>query len=248
MSIVVRDGGHPPRYSNHDLFTLEIHHGGHFKAGQYVGGIVQWVDNYTKDYMSMLDLYEAATVLGYNKETADVFQWVSLISPQVRLHLLYLVDLRKIINNLGSDPCAASFVDVDVQFEGFTADDECEENKSVEVVGDTIEGIDEEVTDSETEEDDDGVTLKFKDSDYEQSEEDDDKAAKNVNANDILFDQIAAADFIEETHKELGEISTEEYNSEDLDSVRSESEEHEANMRVRRRLKTPKLPQYRRER
>ncbi|KAM1755008.1 hypothetical protein ACFX12_007388 [Malus domestica] len=212
MSIVVRDGGHPPRYSNHDLFTLEIHHGGHFKAGQYVGGIVQWVDNYTKDYMSMLDLYEAATVLGYNKETA------------------------------------ASFVDVDVQFEGFTADDECEENKSVEVVGDTIEGIDEEVTDSETEEDDDGVTLKFKDSDYEQSEEDDDKAAKNVNANDILFDQIAAADFIEETHKELGEISTEEYNSEDLDSVRSESEEHEANMRVRRRLKTPKLPQYRRER
>ncbi|KAM1655064.1 hypothetical protein ACFX2K_007370 [Malus domestica] len=212
MSIVVRDGGHPPRYSNHDLFTLEIHHGGHFKAGQYVGGIVQWVDNYTKDYMSMLDLYEAATVLGYNKETA------------------------------------ASFVDVDVQFEGFTADDECEENKSVEVVGDTIEGIDEEVTDSETEEDDDGVTLKFKDSDYEQSEEDDDKAAKNVDANDILFDQIAAADFIEETHKELGEISTEEYNSEDLDSVRSESEEHEANMRVRRRLKTPKLPQYRRER
>ncbi|KAM1228094.1 hypothetical protein ACFX2J_007227 [Malus domestica] len=212
MSIVVRDGGHPPRYSNHDLFTLEIHHGGHFKAGQYVGGIVQWVDNYTKDYMSMLDLYEAATVLGYNKETA------------------------------------ASFVDVDVQFEGFTADDECEENKSVEVVGDTIEGIDEEVTDSETEEDDDGVTLKFKDSDYEQSEEDDDKAAKNVDANDILFDQIATADFIEETHKELGEISTEEYNSEDLDSVRSESEEHEANMRVRRRLKTPKLPQYRRER
>ncbi|KAM1116806.1 hypothetical protein TB2_007164 [Malus domestica] len=212
MSIVVRDGGHPPRYSNHDLFTLEIHHGGHFKAGQYVGGIVQWVDNYTKDYMSMLDLYEAATVLGYNKETA------------------------------------ASFVDVDVQFEGFTADDECEENKSVEVVVDTIEGIDEEVTDSETEEDDDGVTLKFKDSDYEQSEEDDDKAAKNVDANDILFDQIAAADFIEETHKELGEISTKEYNSEDLDSVRSESEEHEANMRVRRRLKTPKLPQYRRER
>ncbi|KAM0975989.1 hypothetical protein ACFX15_018421 [Malus domestica] len=151
---------HPPRYSNHDLFTLEIHHGGHFKAGQYVGVIVQWVDNYTKDYMSMLELYE-----------------------------------------------------------------------SVEVVGDTIEGIDEEVTDSEKEEDDNGVTLKLKDSDYEQSEEDDDKAG----------------DSIEETHKELGEISTEEYNSEDLDSVRSKSEEHEANVRVRRRLKTPKLPQYRRE-
>ncbi|KAM1003196.1 hypothetical protein ACFX15_003303 [Malus domestica] len=56
----------------------------------------------------------------------NVFQWVSLISPQVRLHLLYLIDLRKIINNLGSDPCAASFVDVDVQFEGFNVDDECE--------------------------------------------------------------------------------------------------------------------------
>ncbi|KAM2903872.1 hypothetical protein COP2_003652 [Malus domestica] len=96
MSIMVRDGGHPPRYSNHDLFTLEIHHGGHFKAGQYVGGIVHWVDNYTKDYMFMLDMYEAATVL------------------------------RKIINNLGSDPCATSFVDVDVQFEGFNVDDEYE--------------------------------------------------------------------------------------------------------------------------
>ncbi|KAB2617604.1 hypothetical protein D8674_013473 [Pyrus ussuriensis x Pyrus communis] len=210
---------------NHDLFTLDIHHGGHFKAGQYVDGIVQWVDNYTKDYMSMLDLYEAATVLGYNKDIADVFQWVSLISLQVRLHLLYLVDLRKITNNLGSDSCTASFVDVDIQFEGFNADDEYEENKSVEIVRDTIERIDEEVTDSEKEEDDDGVTLKFKDSNYEQSEEDDDKGAKN--------------------HKELGEISTKEYNSEDLDSVRFESEEHKANVRVRRRLKTPKLPQYR---
>ncbi|KAM1733540.1 hypothetical protein PS2_018617 [Malus domestica] len=59
--------------------------------------------------------------------------------------------------------------------------------------------------------------------------------------------KIVAGDSIEETHKELGEISTEEYNSEDLDSVRSKSEEHEANVRVRRRLKTPKLPQYRRE-
>ncbi|KAM1073936.1 hypothetical protein ACFX14_018948 [Malus domestica] len=112
---------HPPRYSNHDLFTLEIHHGGHFKAGQYVGVIVQWVDNYTKDYMSMLELYEVATALGM------CFSGFHS-PPQVRLHLLYLVDLRKITNNLGSDPCAASFVDVDVQFEGFNGDDEYEEN------------------------------------------------------------------------------------------------------------------------
>ncbi|KAM2615927.1 hypothetical protein TB2_030378 [Malus domestica] len=107
-----------------------------------VSGIVQWVDNYTKDYMSMLDLYE-----------------------------------------------------------------------SVEVVGDTIEGIDEEVTDSEKEEDGNGVTLKFKDYDYKQSEEDDDKGAKNVEANDTLFDQIVAGDTIKETHKELGDISIKEYNS-----------------------------------
>lgn len=41
-----------------------IHYVGHFKASQYVGGVIRWVDNCTKDYMSMLDLYEAVTVLG----------------------------------------------------------------------------------------------------------------------------------------------------------------------------------------
>ncbi|KAM1583088.1 hypothetical protein ACFX10_030737 [Malus domestica] len=183
-----------------------------------VSGIVQWVDNYTKDYMSMLDLYEAATIHGQiyvvpRPPVLCINMWVSLISPQVRLHLLYLVDLRKITNNCGSDLCATSFVDVDVQFEGFNANDEYKENKSVEVVGDTIEGIDEEVTDSEKEEDGNGVTLKFKDYDYKQSEEDDDKGAKNVEANDTLFDQIVAGDTIKETHKELGDISIKEYNS-----------------------------------
>lgn len=62
-----------------------------------------------------------------------------------------------------------------------------------------------------------------------------------------MFNQIVVGDAIEETHKEPSEIYPEEYNLEDLDSITSESDDHEANVRVRRRLKTLKLPQYRRE-
>ena len=50
-----------------DNFTMKIHHRGNFKEGKYLSGRVQWVDNCIGDPFSMLDMYDIATSLRYNK-------------------------------------------------------------------------------------------------------------------------------------------------------------------------------------
>ncbi|KAI5345378.1 hypothetical protein L3X38_013255 [Prunus dulcis] len=50
----IKDGGEAPVYTNPDMFTLEVHHGGYFVDGLYTGGIVQWVDGQDADKLFVL--------------------------------------------------------------------------------------------------------------------------------------------------------------------------------------------------
>ncbi|CAL8170437.1 unnamed protein product [Prunus armeniaca] len=64
----IRYGGEAPIYTNPDMFTLEVHHGGYFVDGLYLGGIVQWVDRQDADEISMLELFELVKHIGENDE------------------------------------------------------------------------------------------------------------------------------------------------------------------------------------
>ncbi|KAM1091154.1 hypothetical protein ACFX2J_018477 [Malus domestica] len=262
MPLEVRSGGNRPKYSKPDLFTIEIHHGGHLKDGKYVGGLVQWVDNFDADLMSMLDIYDVAVSLGYNHlqtgfhykdkvkgfvpliADADVSEFVSHI-PSFRVQVLYLTNngqwgngwdnwfekemlATDLDNHLvdatvqcekGVNVEASVNQRVDVKIFDVDADDEYEnENEDDEDVGD-----DDEVGSELDMEEDDGAReesendFEYVDSDYVQSEND-----TEVVKDDTLFERFVVDEAFEASHKEPGEISTDEYNSDELVSLDEE--------------------------
>ncbi|KAI5319073.1 hypothetical protein L3X38_038781 [Prunus dulcis] len=105
----IRDGGEAPIYTKPDMFTLEVHHGGYFVDGLYMGGIVQWVDRQDADEVSMLELFELVKHLGYDEQNIqyyykhrtngwveirtykDYFGALKLVKPR-QLFVLYIID------------------------------------------------------------------------------------------------------------------------------------------------------------
>ncbi|KAM1972106.1 hypothetical protein ACFX16_018955 [Malus domestica] len=233
MPLEVRSGGNRPKYSKPDLFTIEIHHGGHLKDGKYVGGLVQWVDNFDADLMSMLDIYDVAVSLGYNhlqtgfhyKDKVKGFVpliadadwgngWDNWFEKEMLATDLdnHLVDAT-VQCEKGVNVEASVNQRVDVKIFDVDADDEYEnENEDDEDVGD-----DDEVGSELDMEEDDGAReesendFEYVDSDYVQSEND-----TEVVKDDTLFERFVVDEAFEASHKEPGEISTDEYNSDEL--------------------------------
>ncbi|KAI5327666.1 hypothetical protein L3X38_027062 [Prunus dulcis] len=104
--------GKPSLYEHHsnpDMFTLEVHHGGYFVDGLYMGGIVQWVDGQDADEVSMLGLFKLVKHLGYDEQNIqyyykhrtngwveirtdkDHFAALKLVKPS-QLFVLYIID------------------------------------------------------------------------------------------------------------------------------------------------------------
>ncbi|CAN6692713.1 unnamed protein product [Malus baccata var. baccata] len=102
------------------LFTMEMHHGGHFIEAcngtmTYVGGHVAWFDNMNCDLMSRWDIENYAKKLGYTKiakyyytlpndrtykpMVADSDFWtLATLLPLNRVVLVYIVDDVQLIN------------------------------------------------------------------------------------------------------------------------------------------------------
>ncbi|KAI5322844.1 hypothetical protein L3X38_031916 [Prunus dulcis] len=105
----IRDGGEALIYTNPDMFTLEVHHGGYFVDGLYMRGIVQWVDGQDANEVSMLELFELVKHLSYDEQNIqyyykhktngwveirtdkDYFGALKLVKPS-QLFVLYITD------------------------------------------------------------------------------------------------------------------------------------------------------------
>ncbi|XP_070664904.1 uncharacterized protein [Malus domestica] len=228
--------------------------------------------------MSMLDIYDVAVSLGYNHlqtgfhykdkvkgfvpliADADVSEFVSHI-PSFRVQVLYLTNNGQWGNGwdnwfekevLATD-LDNHLVDATVQREkGVNV--EASVNQRVDVKIFDVDADDEYENENEDDEDvgdDDGAReesendFEYVDSDYVQSEND-----TEVVKDDTLFERFVVDEAFEASYKEPGEISTDEYNSEEL--VRLDEEEHSDEegivvKKVRRKRKAPRFKQFRRE-
>ncbi|XP_050133074.1 uncharacterized protein LOC126609113 [Malus sylvestris] len=129
-----------------------------------------------------------------------------------------------------------------VDLEGeYVADDECDEEDDREeyvVSGGALVDAELEVDDvvdkAEKPDEDD---KDFKDSDYEQSEDEDDKK----------FHRIVVPEDTEEWYKEPGEEETYEYDTEKLDSLHGSESEQENKLKLSKSLEAPRFKQYNRD-
>ncbi|CAL8997726.1 unnamed protein product, partial [Prunus brigantina] len=195
----IRDGGEAPIYTNPDMFTLEVHHGGYFVDGLYMGGIVQWVDGQDADEVSMLEpLNVQSPAFSAQGENAEHYE---------DEHTAPGYDDDE-------ENGQHEFVDVEIDEEFGEAEEE------VEVESDEAEegGEDEE---------EDGD---FIDSEFEQSDEED-----NMN-----FHRYVVTEEQDDGPTEPGEGDTDGYNTSDLESLHEDSGDDGK----KRGLRQPKLKQY----
>ncbi|CAL9010690.1 unnamed protein product [Prunus brigantina] len=194
----IRDGGEAPTYTNTDMFTLEVHHGGYFVDGLYMGGIVQWVDGQDANEVSMLEpLNVQSPIFSAQCENAEHYEDTA--------------------HGYDGDEENGQYEFVDVEIE----EEFGEAKEEVEVESDEAEqgGEDEE-------EDDD-----FIDSEFEQSDEED-----NMN-----FHRYVVTKEQDDGHKELGEGDTNGYNTSDLESLHEDTEDEDGK---KRGLRQTKFKQY----
>ncbi|KAM1142943.1 hypothetical protein PS2_044830 [Malus domestica] len=129
-----------------------------------------------------------------------------------------------------------------VDLEGeYVADDECDEEDDREeyvVNGGALVDAELEVDDvvdeaEEPDEDDED----FRDSDYEQSEDEDDNK----------FHKFVVPEDTEEQYKEPGEEETDEYDTEEFDSLHGSESEQENKLKLSKSLEAPRFKQYNRD-
>ncbi|CAL8162613.1 unnamed protein product [Prunus armeniaca] len=98
----IRDGGEAPIYTNPDMFTLEVNHGGYFVDGLYMGGIVQCVDGQDADDVSMLELFELVKHIGYDEQNIQYYYkhrtngWIEIRTDKDYFGALKLVKLSQL--------------------------------------------------------------------------------------------------------------------------------------------------------
>ncbi|CAL8999904.1 unnamed protein product [Prunus brigantina] len=197
----IRDGGEAPTYTNPDMFTLEVHHRGYFVDGLYMGGIVQWVDGQDADEVSMLEP-------------------LNVPSPVFSTQGENAEHYEDTAHGYDGDEENGQheFVDVEIEAEFGEAE---EEYGKVEVESDEAEqgGEDEE---------EDG---NFIESDFEQSDEED-----NMN-----FHRYVVTEEQDDGHKEPGEGDTEGYDTSDLESLHEDTEDENGK---KRGLRQPKFNKH----
>ncbi|CAL8128220.1 unnamed protein product [Prunus armeniaca] len=230
--------GNPPNYGDCDLFTMEIHHGGHFIEQwdgnlKYVAGHVAWYDNLNQDLMSKWDIENCAESLGYSKTStyyyrlpnggecrelkndSDFWALVTILPPN-RVAIVYIVD-DNFVPNIESQVAINNCVESSLS----------QEEPKVDV------GVEDE--DSE-----------YEDSDYEQSDAEDDilfddivEKCVNEGGNVNVSSSVAAF-----PNLEFGDVETESENSYEFKSGGEEDSEGEENGGTRKR-KLPNFTQFR---
>ncbi|KAH0996964.1 hypothetical protein GBA52_020828 [Prunus armeniaca] len=227
MSTVLRDGGEHPKYSDCDNFTLEIHHGRYVADEFYLGGTVHWSDNHCKDYVSMLDLYELAVKLRYTKKTKHTLESQAFVPSGAtqgnkgKQHVVEHVDVG-----------GEGFVDVDLEtdddgnVDGYRDD---EEFVNYDQFGEAFvdDQFDEDVDVQDEEEDEEEPDVKdyvYSETEFEQSDEEDER----------IYGRFVVNEDEEDHEKELGEA--------DIDDLRSVHDfEDEENTVVRGKTKKEPL-------
>ncbi|CAL8121757.1 unnamed protein product [Prunus armeniaca] len=200
---------------------LTIHHGWYVTDGFYLGGTAHWSDNHCKDYVSMMDLYESAIKLGYTEQTN-----VDLETDDDENLDGYEGD-DEFVNNDQLGKFGEGFAD-DV-----FNDDINRYGESVNV--DEFVYVDVQVEDEDENENEEELDVKdyvYRETEFEQSDEEDER----------VYGRFVVNEDKEDHEKEPGEADTYEYDTDDLRSVHDF--ENEGNTIVRWKTKRRRALRY----
>ncbi|BFG42099.1 hypothetical protein CerSpe_283730 [Prunus speciosa] len=210
----IRDCGEAPKYTNPDMFTLEVHHDGHFADGLYMGGIVQWIDEQDADEVSMLELFEIVKHIGYDEQNIQYYYkhrtngWVEIRTDKDYFGALKLMKPSQLFVLYITENPAPRPLNVDFPFVDIEIEEEFGEAKEVEVESDEAEGGEDDEEDGD-----------FIGSEFEQSDEED-----NMN-----FHRYVISEEQDDGNQEPGEGDTDGYNTSDLESLHEDSEGEDVN-------------------
>ncbi|CAL2241205.1 unnamed protein product [Prunus armeniaca] len=223
---------------------LTIHHGWYVTDRFYLGGTAYWSDNHCKDYVSMLDLYESTIKLGYTEQTSRkpsfYSKWCGTATkvnnlPHVNVGDEGFVDVDletdddENLDGYGDAQFGEGFLDA--QFgEGFADDvfDDDINRYGESVIVDEFVYVDVQVEDEDENENEEELDVKdyvYRETEFEQSDEEDER----------VYGRFVVNEDKEDHEKEPGEADTYEYDTDDLRSVHDF--ENEGNTIVRWKTK-----------
>ncbi|CAL8173644.1 unnamed protein product [Prunus armeniaca] len=265
LPLQVRNRGPPPKYSDPDLFSLEIHHGGYISEGKYVRGKVIWADNYNADHLSMLDMFNVAISLGYDHQKIQYHYWNKrrgVVPIEVDAHVVEFVEytptsrvqpLYLSYKNQphfpesqasASTPQLGLEVEVEIETDVDDGDDEADQEGDNKAEDGEVDSEDDDSVEK-AEDDDSETDIELIDSEFEQSDEE--GFTTVLEEDDNLFDKYVVDEENDEYNEEPSDVDNEEYNIDDLVSLDEESDEDEGVKNSSRRRKAPRFKQFRRE-
>ncbi|CAL9018764.1 unnamed protein product [Prunus brigantina] len=237
------------------MFTLEVHHGGYFVDGLYMGVIVQWLDGQDADEVSMLELFELVKHLGYDDQNIQYYYkhrtngWVEIRTDKDYFGALKLVKPRQlfvlyITDNPAPRPLNVQSPVFSAQGEnaehyedehtapGYDGDEENGQHEFVDVEIDEEFGEAEEEVEVESDEAEQGGEDEEEDDDFINSEFEQSDEEDNMN-----FHRYVVTEEQDDGPTEPGEGDTDGYNTSDLESLHEDSGDDGK----KRGLRQPKL-------